>query len=94
MKRESIDFLLSCSDISLGDFELSRLNRVSNLRKQLRAIEDELLREEAEAMLARWLIENRGALVAIGRAGALQESFNFRESPQKEPRAEIARRVA
>jgi len=33
VKNPPVDYLLLCSGISLGEFELSRLNQVANLRK-------------------------------------------------------------
>lgn len=72
-----VDFLLTCSELSLSDFELSRLNRAANLRKQARELHMQLLAAEAEAVFARWLIVHCGTLVALGRTGALQKSLDF-----------------
>lgn len=72
-----VEFLLHCSRTSLDDFELSRLNRAANLRKQLRDLYAQLVSAEAEAVFARWLIEHRSALLELSRTGALQESLNF-----------------
>lgn len=78
---QSTDFLLVCSEASLGDFELARLNRTANLRKQMRALESEMLRLEAEALLARWLREHRGELVELGRTHSLQKTLDFVDCP-------------
>lgn len=77
-----LDFLLVCSEKSLQDFELSRLNRLANLRKQVHTIEDELRQAEAEAMLARWFMDYRDRLLAAGAADIaqtdpIQHSFEF-----------------
>jgi len=53
------EFLLTASRNSLQSFELSRLSHAANLRKEIGALLDEWLDENACAMLARWLIENR-----------------------------------
>ena len=72
-----IDFLLVCSSVSLRDFELNRLNQAANIRKDLLKLQDELRQVEAEAVFARWLIEHRESMLAVGRAMAFQRSFEF-----------------
>jgi hypothetical protein len=53
------EFLLSASRNSLHSYELSRLGHSANLRKEIGALLDQWLEENACAMLARWLIEQR-----------------------------------
>ena len=53
------EFLLSASRNSLQSFELSRLSHAANLRKEIVALLDQWLEENAAAMLARWLLEQR-----------------------------------
>ena len=53
------EFLLSASRNSLQSYELSRLSHAANLRKEIGALLDQWMEENACAMLARWLIENR-----------------------------------
>jgi hypothetical protein len=53
------EFLLSASRNSLQSFELSRLAHASNLRKEIVALLDQWMEENAAAMLARWLMEQR-----------------------------------
>jgi hypothetical protein len=53
------EFLLSASRISLQSYELSRLGHAANLRKEITALLDQWLEENASAMLARWLMEQR-----------------------------------
>lgn len=53
------EFLLSASRNSLQSYELSRLSHAANLRKEISALLDQWLEENACAMLARWLIEQR-----------------------------------
>jgi hypothetical protein len=53
------EFLLSASRNSLQSFELSRLAHASNLRKEIGALLDQWMEENAAAMLARWLLDQR-----------------------------------
>ncbi len=53
------DYLATCSEPSLESFELSRFNRIANLRKELRQILNEWIEAEVEARLARWLLNQR-----------------------------------
>src|SRR6516225_2295306 len=53
------EFLLSASRNSLQSFELSRLSHAANLRKEIGALLDQWMEENAYAMLARLLIQER-----------------------------------
>ena len=53
------EFLLSASRNSLQSFELSRLAHAANLRKEIAALLDQWMEENAAAMLARCLLEQR-----------------------------------
>lgn len=53
------EFLLSASRNSLQSYELSRLAHAANLRKEISALLDQWVEENACAMIARWLIEQR-----------------------------------
>jgi hypothetical protein len=53
------EFLLSASRNSLQSYELSRLSHASNLRKEITQLLDSWLEENAAALLARWLMEQR-----------------------------------
>jgi len=77
---QSAEFLLACSVASLGDFELARLNSTANLRKQVRALEAEILKLEAEALVARWLIEHRRELLELSGMRSLQKTLDFSNS--------------
>jgi hypothetical protein len=55
----SFDYLLKCSLTSLEGFELARLNRIANLRKELRELVEEWVAAEVEARVSRWLLEAR-----------------------------------
>ena len=52
-------FLLSASRNSLQSYELTRLSHAANLRKEINALLDQWLEENASAMLARFLMEQR-----------------------------------
>jgi hypothetical protein len=53
------EFLLSASRNSLQSYELSRLSHAANLRKEIGALLDQWIEENACAMLARLLIQQR-----------------------------------
>ncbi|MBZ5662720.1 MAG: hypothetical protein LAO08_20150 [Acidobacteriia bacterium] len=79
--KPPLDYLLGCSGTSLRDFELSRLNEAANLRKEILAIEDDLRQAQAEAVLARWLMEHREELLSAGVPTVFQGSFEFTAAP-------------
>ncbi len=68
------EFLLSASRNTLQSYELSRLAHAANLRKEMITLLDQYLEENAAAMLARWLIEQRERTVTAGEEAAVQES--------------------
>lgn len=53
------EFLLSASRNTLQSYELSRLSHAANLRKEIVALLDQWLEENACALVARCLIEQR-----------------------------------
>jgi hypothetical protein len=53
------DYLHQASNPSLQSFELSRLNHAAHLRKEVGALIEEWIEEAAEALLARWVREDR-----------------------------------
>jgi len=53
------NYLHEASNPSLESFELSRLNHAANLRKEIAALLDQWIEETAEAILARWVREDR-----------------------------------
>jgi hypothetical protein len=54
-----LEYLVTSSQTAVESFELSRLNRVSNLRKEIRQIVDEWIAAESEARIARWILDCR-----------------------------------
>lgn len=53
------DYLHQASNASLESFELSRLNHAANLRKEIGVLLEQWIEETAEAILARWVREER-----------------------------------
>ena len=53
------DYLHQASGPSLESFELSRLNHAANLRKEIAVLLEQWIEEAAEALLARWVREDR-----------------------------------
>lgn len=68
-----LSVLSKSSSASLQELELKKLNNAANLRKQLHALHDQLVQEQAEALLARWLIEDFRAR----HPEPYQDSFDF-----------------
>lgn len=62
--HQPLDFLFTSSQSSLESFELSRVNLVANLRKELRQVVDRWIEAEIESRIARWILESRNAEVA------------------------------
>jgi len=58
-------FLLTASRNTLQSYELSRLSHTANLRKEISSLLDQWLDENAAAMLARWLMEQRERTVLV-----------------------------
>jgi hypothetical protein len=54
-----LDYLQNASPSMIHNFELSRLNHVSNMRKELRALVDQMVNDMSEALLARALLNHR-----------------------------------
>lgn len=56
-ERRMVEYLLSCHQGKLGEFKLSRLNRIANFRKQLMALIEEMIEARAEDLAAGMLME-------------------------------------
>jgi hypothetical protein len=72
--RPPLDYLATCSQMSLEGVELSRLNRAANLRKEFEEILDEWIDSEVDARLARTILEWRRRQDVPSSASALQAS--------------------
>jgi hypothetical protein len=53
------DFFHDASIASLQSFELSRLNNAANIRRQVGALLDQWVSDNSQALLARWVREQR-----------------------------------
>lgn len=54
-----LEYLVTSSEAALETFELSRLNRSANLRKELRDVVEEWIEAEIQSRLARWILDCR-----------------------------------
>ena len=64
------EFLLTASRNTLQSYELSRLGHAANLRKEISSLLGQWLDENANAMVARWLIEQRERSVRAAHEAA------------------------
>lgn len=55
------EYLFTCSDAGLESFALSRMALAASLRKEIRQKLEQWIECEAEARLARWMLERRCA---------------------------------
>jgi hypothetical protein len=61
--RIPLAYFMSASDASLQGFSLSRLGHAANLRKEIKAIEEELRIVMEQAGIAQWLLSNRAEIL-------------------------------
>jgi hypothetical protein len=75
------EFLLSASKNSLQSFELSRLSNAANLRKEIAALLDQWLADQANATVARLLLQERErtARVSDALAGPPQQNAGVQD---------------
>lgn len=57
--RPPLEYLVTSSRATIESFELTRLNQIANLRKELQGVLDEWVESEVEAQLARWMLQQR-----------------------------------
>jgi hypothetical protein len=75
--KSMLDYIATCSKMSLESFELARLNDRANLRKQMIEILDELIEVDIQARVAEWVLVQRR------RQGQLQSpEGQLRHPPQ------------
>lgn len=79
------DYLHEASEPSLESFELSRLNHAANLRKEIAALLEQWIEETAEAILARWVREDRKLPPQTGQPRL--DLLSHAESPFSPPQA-------
>jgi len=65
-----LEYLAACSTMALESYELSRLNQASNLRKEFRDVIEQWIQSEADARLARWILESKRAQPADANPSA------------------------
>jgi hypothetical protein len=80
------DYLHDASVPSLESYELSRLNHAANLRREIAALLDQWIEDSTQALLARWVREDR----ALPRGGppaieSPQPQLPFDEAPSPAP---------
>jgi hypothetical protein len=75
------EFLLTASRNTLQSYELSRLGHAANLRKEISSLLDQWLDENANAMVARWLIEQRQRTVLASEAQRAADTDATEPSP-------------
>src|SRR5215469_3474382 len=62
-----LEYLATCSKISLESFELARLNDRANLRQRIIELMDELVEVDIQARIAEWILVHRRRRTAIRR---------------------------
>jgi len=91
-----LEYLVTSSLTSLEAFELTRLNRAANLRKEVRDVLEEWLQTEIDARLARWILECRRAKYPEPEfhvAPSKAVRFGYRAEPYLEGDETVAPRV-
>jgi hypothetical protein len=57
--KPMLEYLATCSKVSLESFELARLNDRANLRKHMIELLDELIEVDIQARVAEWILTHR-----------------------------------
>lgn len=73
-----LKYFCTSSDSSLESFELSRLNAISNLRKEIRDALAEWVEAEIQARLARWMVQ-------FGKLGQVASNRQRRTRTHRRP---------
>ncbi|MGH9679513.1 MAG: hypothetical protein ACRD4Y_06155, partial [Candidatus Acidiferrales bacterium] len=63
-----LEYLVRASKETLESFELTRLNRAANFRKEARDVLNDWVQAEVESRLARFVLERRRAQSGDGRS--------------------------
>jgi hypothetical protein len=58
-----VQYLLECSERILGEYQLSRLNRAANLKREARERHEQALDNLVQAAFTMWLREHRRELL-------------------------------
>ena len=67
--KPMLEYLATCSTISLQSFQLARLNDRANLRKELIDVVDELIEADIQSRIAEWILVYRQQQDALPRRG-------------------------
>jgi hypothetical protein len=59
------EYLHAASASSLESYEMSRLNHAANLRREVTALIEQWIEDNAQALLARWVRQDRAVARAI-----------------------------
>lgn len=65
MKEIPIEYLLETSRNILGEYQLSRLDRAANLKKEIREKQEQMIDLMVEAAFALWLREHRDRILEL-----------------------------
>lgn len=65
--KPMLEYLATCSKISLESFELARLNDRANLRKRIIELMDDLVEADIQARIAEWMLVHRRRQTATRR---------------------------
>ena len=80
MSEPPMEYLRDCSNTSLRYFELSKLEHVANLRRELVVLLDEMMEESALALFARWMLEKRSNSNGASRNGRGAKSLDSKRA--------------
>ncbi|MGC1106185.1 MAG: hypothetical protein WA876_06580 [Candidatus Acidiferrales bacterium] len=65
--KPMLEYLATCSNVSLESFELARLNDRANLRKHMVELLDEIIEVDIQARVAEWVLVHRRREAAMPR---------------------------
>lgn len=60
-----LSYLLECSQVSLRNFRLAKLNKSANIRKELKRLMNDWIEERALELLAGWIEEYGVEILAL-----------------------------
>lgn len=63
--KPMLEYLATCSKITLESFVLARLNDCANLRKELNEVLDELIEVDIQSRIAEWILVYRQQQAAL-----------------------------
>ncbi|HLJ17960.1 MAG TPA: hypothetical protein VKV15_25915 [Bryobacteraceae bacterium] len=69
-----LEFLLTCSERTAGDFQLARLDEFARLKRQARELQEQAIEKAIEAGVALYLRTHRDEIMAAVKTIAGRES--------------------